>query len=439
MKEAVILAGGKGTRLKERLGDLPKPLVDVGGVPLLLRQLRTLEAAGVERAVVLVNHRAEAIESFLATVDLKIECVIVNDGDPRGTAGAVLAILDDLADSFLVVYGDTLFNVDFARFEAFHRHQTGAAATLFLHPNDHPEDSDLVEVDEAGRIEAFHAYPHPVGSWFPNLVNAALYIVEKSSLTGYRTLTPPLDFAKDLFPRMVADGHVLAGYVSAEYIKDLGTPSRLDKAASALARGVVGRACYQVAQKAVFIDRDGTVNEERGFIRRAEDLEVFPFVGEALRKLNDAEYRAVLVTNQPVLARGEATVADLRRIHGKLDAEVAKNKAFFDAKYYCPHHPDSGFPGEVKALKVVCDCRKPKPGMILKAVAEMNIDPAQSWYIGDSTADFGAAAQAGVRSIGVRTGEGGQDGRYPFQADVVVDDFAAAVAYILEQQTGEPK
>ena len=431
MKQAVILAGGKGTRLKERLRDLPKPLVDVGGVPLLLRQLTKLEDFGFDEAVILVNHKAEAIERFVRETPLKIRCRVVNDGEPRGTAGAVLALLDDLADSFLVVYGDTLFDIDFDRFLRFHQ-GAESSASLFLHPNDHPEDSDLVELDENQKIVAFHPYPHPEGSWFPNLVNAALYFVEKSSLVAYKNLTPPLDFAKDLFPRMIDDGLRLAGYISSEYIKDLGTPARLDKAVSALSRGLVERASYRHTQKAVFIDRDGTVNEERGHIRRAADLEVFPFVGAALKRLNDAEYRAILVTNQPVIARGEATLADLRTIHGRLDAEVARNKAFFDAKYVCPHHPDSGFEGEVKALKVKCDCRKPLPGLVNQAIRDMNIDPRQSWFIGDTTADFGAAAQAGVRSIGVRTGGGSLDGRYPFEPGVVVDDFAAAVQYILE-------
>jgi len=242
-----------------------------------------------------------------------------------------------------------------------------------------------------------------------------------------------LDFAKDLFPRMVDEGRILAGYVSSEYNKDLGTPSRLDRAVAALKVGVVARASYRHQQKAVFIDRDGTVNKERGFIQRPADLEVFPFVGSALKRLNDAEYRSVLITNQPVVARGEATTADLRKIHARLDSDVARHKAFFDAKYVCPHHPDSGFPGEVKALKIACDCRKPKPGMILRALSEMNIDPAQSWFVGDSTADFGAARAAGVRSIGVTTGEGGRDGRYPYSPDSQAADFAAAVDFILSQ------
>lgn len=432
MKQAVILAGGKGTRLQERLGGLPKPLVSVAGVPLLLRQLRALEVAGLEEALVLVNHRAEVIEDFLAAAELRIRCHLINDGEPRGTAGAVLALTELLADRFLVVYGDTLFDVDLDRFLTFHLKRPGSAGSLFLHPNDHPEDSDLVEIDDEARIVGFHSYPHTPGSWFPNLVNAALYILEKESLLAYRDLKPPLDFAKDLFPRVVADGRPLAGYVSSEYIKDLGTPSRLDKAEAALTRGTVQRASYRFQQRAVFIDRDGTVNEERGFIRSAEDLAVFPFVGEALKRLNEAEYRSVLVTNQPVLARGEASTTDLRRIHGRLDAEVARAKAYFDAKYICPHHPDSGFSGEVKALKIRCDCRKPAPGLVLRAAQDMNLKLSESWFIGDSTADFGAAQRAGVKSIGVRTGEAGRDGRYPYTPDVVVENFAAAVSYVLE-------
>jgi len=430
LRQAVILAGGKGTRLKERLGDLPKPLVDVGGVPLLFRQLRSLETAGYDEVLILVNHQAEAIESFVATNQWRIRCQILNDGEPRGTAGAVLALMDLLAERFLVVYGDTLFDVDFARFETFHQ-KSSNGASLFLHPNDHPEDSDLVEID-AGVILGFHGYPHPPGSWYPNLVNAALYLVEKAALVPYQHLSPPLDFAKDLFPRMVADGCRLGGYVSSEYIKDLGTPARLDKAVSSLARGVVGRASYRHLQRAVFIDRDGTLNDDPGFIRFAEDLHVFPFVGSAIKRLNDTEYRAVLITNQPVIARGEATFADLRRIHGKLDAELARSRAYLDAYYVCPHHPDSGFPGEVKELKVACDCRKPKPGLVLRAARDMNIDLSRSWFVGDSTSDFGAAALAGVRSIGVRTGCASSDTRYPYRPDVLKENFAAAVEYILE-------
>jgi D,D-heptose 1,7-bisphosphate phosphatase len=433
MRQAVILAGGKGTRLQSVLGDVPKPLAEVGGVPLLGHQLALLEQHGFEEALLLVSHGAEKIRDWLAgPYAPKLRVTLVDDGVPRGTAGAVLAAHHLLAPSFVVLYADTMMGVDLSRFWAWHHAEPGTAASLFLHPNDHPQDSDLVEQDSNGRICAFHPYPHAEGAWLANLVNAALYVLDRDALLPFRDAIPPLDFGKDLFPRMLAAGALLRGYVSPEYIKDAGTPSRLERVRRAFASGAVGRASLNQPQRAVFIDRDGTLNRESGHIARAEDLEVFSAVGPALRRLNDAEWRAVVVTNQPVLARGEADEAALRRIHARLDSEVARDHAFFDRLYYCPHHPDRGFPGEVAVLKCECVCRKPAPGLILQAQADLNIALTESWMIGDSTADLGAAEEAGVSSILVETGAGGLDDRYPYEAGFTVPDFAAAVDFILD-------
>lgn len=433
MKQAVILAGGKGTRLKSVLGDLPKPLADVGGTPLLGHHLQLLLTHGFDEAVLLVSHGADHIRRWLDGPQRPpIKVRLVDDGTPRGTAGAVLAALPDLAADFAVLYGDTMLDVDLSRFWAWHQADPSAAASLFLHPNDHPQDSDLVEQDSDGNILKFHPYPHPPGAWLPNMVNAALYILRRDALAPWRSATPPLDFGKDLFPRMLEAGLGLRGYVSPEYIKDAGTPSRLERVRGAYASGAIGRATLSQKQRAVLIDRDGTMNRNVGFLARAEDLEVFAFVGPALHRLNEAEWRTVVVTNQPVIARGDTDEAGLRRIHARLDSEVARDHAYFDRLYYCPHHPDGGFPGEVAALKIKCDCRKPAPGLILRAQTDMNLDLSQSWFIGDTTSDLGAAERAGVASILVETGDGGRDGKYPYRPCVVQPDFAAAVDFILQ-------
>lgn len=433
MKQAVILAGGKGTRLRSVLGDVPKPLAEVNGERLLGHQLVLLRSHGFEEAVLLVSHGADQIAAWLSrAAPPGIRTKLIEDGEPRGTAGAVLAALDQLAPSFAVLYADTMLGVDLTRFRGWHETAPDAAASLFLHPNDHPQDSDLVEQDSTGRILRFHPYPHSQGAWLPNLVNAALYMMNRDALRPFRDTAPPLDFGKDLFPHMLSQGALLRGYVSPEYIKDAGTPARLDRVRRAHASGAILRASLTQPQRAVFIDRDGTLNEEVGHVSRAEQLAVFPFVGSALRRLNEAEWRAVVVTNQPVLARGEADEAELRRIHARLDSEVARDHAFFDRLYVCPHHPDAGFPGEVPELKRACDCRKPAPGMIHAAQAELNIALADSWFIGDSTADLGAAEEAGVSSILVETGAGGLDDRYPYEPGFTLRDFAAAVDFILD-------
>ena len=435
MRQAVILAGGKGTRLASRLAGRPKPLIDILGVPRLERQVLSLKAAGISRVLILVNHEAAQIESFCAEREgWGLDLEIVDDGAPRGTAGAVLHVLDRLEDDALIVYGDTLFYIDFARFLRAHDADLRATATLFLHPNDHPQDSDLVEVDSQGRIRAFHPYPHPAGVWRANMVNAALYAVRREALAPWRARIGEgvVDFAKDLFPALLIAGASLGGYVSPEYIKDVGTPDRVDRACADLASGHVARASLGEAQPAVFLDRDGVLNRPNGHIATPEALEVFAFAPEAVRRLNRAGLRTVLVTNQPVIARGDCTEAELGVIHAKLETVLGQEGAYLDRIYYCPHHPDGGFAGEVASLKIACDCRKPRPGMILKARDDLNIDLAASWMIGDSLADVRAAKAAGATSIFVRSGARSQADLAEALSDFAFDTVLEAARFITD-------
>jgi D,D-heptose 1,7-bisphosphate phosphatase len=431
--QAVILAGGKGTRLASRLGGRPKPLIDVLGKPLLERQVEQLRDYGVDRVLVLVNHQAAQIEAFFAARDLGVHVQIIDDGEPRGTAGAVYRARDRLDEEFLIVYGDTLFDVDLTRFLRFHAGDPGAAATLFLHPNDHPQDSDLVEVDADGIIRAFHGYPHPAGVWLPNMVNAALYAMRRGAIESGALASlgeGVVDFAKDLFPRLVEDGARLRGYISPEYLKDIGTPARLDRGCADLRSGKVARMSLRFAQTAVFLDRDGTLNAPNGHVASPEALEVFAFAPAAVKALNATDHRVVLVTNQPVVARGEASVEDLALIHAKLDTVLGAQGAYLDRAYYCPHHPDKGFVGERAELKIACECRKPRPGLLHRAQADLNLDLSRSWLIGDSAADMAAARACGVRAVLVRTGE--SRGSAAAEADFVFDTVLEAANFIAQ-------
>jgi D,D-heptose 1,7-bisphosphate phosphatase len=440
MRQAVILAGGKGTRLASRLNGRPKPLIDILGKPLLEHQVEQLKAGGVTRIIVLVNHRADQIEAFCAARDnWGVELKLIDDGSPSGTAGAVFQAFDHLEDEFLVVYGDTLFAIDLPRFLAFHEEDPQAAASLFLHPNDHPQDSDLVEVDAEGVITGFHAYPHPAEVWLPNMVNAAFYAVRKKGLAPARAAFPGegiVDFAKDVFPHLLKMGARMRGYVSPEYIKDIGTPDRLDRACDALAKGKVQRASLRERQTAVFLDRDGTLNRCNGYVVRPDQLELFDFTSQAVKLLNGSEHRVVMVTNQPVIARGDCTVEGLAQIHAKLETLLGRTGAFLDRIYYCPHHPDRGFPGEIVALKVECACRKPQPGMLLRARDELNIDLSASWLIGDSSADIRAASACGVTSVLVRTGEMNDTAELECLSDFTFDDALEAVKFITDGYDG---
>lgn len=437
MRQALILAGGQGTRLASRLNGAPKPLVKIDGTPLLQRQLAILAQHDIEHVLVMANYRIEALAEYCSSLRFpKMQVDIVADsGGPRGTAGAVYDAAHLLAPTFLVLYGDTLLDVDLHRFWRSHLDASrsfGALGSLFLHPNDHPHDSDLVDMDHGGVIRAFHPKPHRAGQWHRNLVNAALYILERDLLARVAIGRGVVDFGKDMFPAALAQGIPLHGYATFEYIKDIGTPERLDRAEADLRSGKVARSRLGQPQKAVFLDRDGTLNRPAGHIASPAALELIDGVGEAVSRLNRAEYRCVMVTNQPVLARGECDTAGLDRIHAKLETVLGQHGAFLDASYVCPHHPDKGFPGEVPELKRVCDCRKPAPGMVLQAQSDLGIDLAQSWMVGDSEADIGAARAGGVRSVLVRTGNVVAT-MLPVEPDYEVADLPAAVILILDQ------
>jgi histidinol-phosphate phosphatase family protein len=182
----------------------------------------------------------------------------------------------------------------------------------------------------------------------------------------------------------------------------------------------------------VFLDRDGTLNAERDGLRRAEELELLPGAAEAVRLLNHHGRRAVVVTNQPVIAKGWCTEKELRRTHDKLETLLGMEHAYLDRIYHCPHHPQAGFEGERPELKVACDCRKPAVGMIRRAAAELHLDLGRSWLVGDTTTDLQTAANAGMRSVLVRTGHRGEDGKHGAAAGAVCDNVLDAVRHILK-------
>ena len=415
-------------------------MIPIAGKPLLEHQIELARRSDFRDVLILAHYRADLIQNHLedgSRWGVKISVVVENK--PLGTAGAILAEIDRLPDDFLVLYGDTMVNVDLERVWQAHQH-SHADATLLLHPNDHPLDSDLVEVNGDGQITAFHNRPHPAHRWFQNLVNAGLYAIDKRALAPHRAngfrieASRILDFGKDLFPAMLRRGAKLQGYNSFEYIKDIGTPERYDHVCAEYAAGVVQRSSLATPQRAVFLDRDGTLIVDKDCLRSASDLELIPGVADAVRALNHHGWRAVVVTNQPVIAKGWCTEAELHIMHNKLETLLGQEHAFLDRIYFCPHHPEKGFPGERTELKIDCACRKPKIGMIQQAVADLNIDLTQSWLIGDTTTDLQTARNAKLKSILVRTGYSGKDGKHSAQSDFECDTLNEAVRSVILQE-----
>jgi histidinol-phosphate phosphatase family protein len=428
--QAVIIAGGKGTRLVSRTGALPKTLVPVGGKPLVEHQICLAAKHGFLDVVLLLGYGSDEVRELVGNGSrwgVTVRSIV--ESRPLGSAGAVMAALPHLDSRFVVIYGDTILNVDLSRFWDTHA-RSGADLSMFVHPNDHPADSDLVEADEAGVVVALHPYPRSPDRDYANLVNAALYIVEREALLPFAQPNALLDFGKHIFPAMLAKGARLFAYRSPEYIKDAGTPDRLDSVERDYQTGRIAAGSLETASPAVFLDRDGTINAEVNRARSPDELILIPGAAAGIATLNRAGFLVVVITNQPVIARGDCTEAELRLIHNRLETILGRERAYIDRIYFCPHHPHGGFVGERAELKFVCGCRKPAIGLIDLATQELNIDLSRSWMVGDSTTDICTARNAGVRSVLVRTGHGGRDGQFEHPPDLVAADLNEAALLI---------
>jgi histidinol-phosphate phosphatase family protein len=426
-----ILAGGMGTRLRERSGDLPKPMVPVLGKPLLHHQIELCRKYGFRDIVLLVQYRHEKISEYFGDGSaFGVTLSYAIEDQPRGTAGALRDALPMLGERFLVLYGDTFMDVNLRNLWDVHA-ASGCVGTLFLHPNDHPHDSDLVVIDKKGSIRTILAYPHPMGIEARNLVNAALYVLDRAGLEDVTPTEGKADIAKHMFPRMLNLGRPLYGYVSSEYIKDMGTPERLDKVEHDFVAGLPERLSRRQLRSAVFLDRDGTINREVHHLNSPDQLELLPGAADAIRRLNRNGILAVVITNQPVVARGALSLQDLGHIHARLDSMLGEGGAFLDGIYFCPHHPDKGFPGEVVELKLTCNCRKPEPGLIDQACRDLDIGRQDSWMIGDSTSDIEAGRRAGIRTVLLLTGHAGVDDKYLVRPDYTALELTDAVDWIL--------
>ncbi len=423
--KTVIMAGGAGTRISSLFPDIPKPLIPIEGIPVLEREIKSLASQGFDDIILTLSHKADKIQSYFgdgSALGVSIEYFV--EETPLGNAGALYELKEKLSDDFLLLNADTVFEVDFARFVKYH-HDHGALATLFTHPNDHPYDSGLIEADEGGAVTHWYTKEDKRPLYYRNRVNAGLHVLSKK-LIGIRPDTPKVDLDRQILAPLAGSGKMFC-YDSPEYVKDMGTPERFEKVCEDFTSGKVCARNLRNKQKAIFLDRDGTINKANGFVTSPDMLSLTDDAAEAIKLINASDYLAVVVTNQPVIARGEVTVDGLRTIHNKMETLLGNEGAYIDGLYYCPHHPDSGFEGEIKELKIDCECRKPKPGLIYAAASDLNIDLASSWTVGDTSRDVGAGKNAGTRT-GLIDREGkGTD----LDPDITGSDLADIIKQIL--------
>lgn len=405
--KVVIMAGGKGTRMLSIASDIPKPMIPIEGRPVLEHEIECLCEQGFTDILITVGHLGNVIMDYFGDgLKFGVHITYYFEKKPLGNAGALFQVKDQLTDDFLLLNADAMFDIDFNRFVQYHKTHD-AVATLFTHPNSHPYDSGVIIADEHMAVRKWLAKEDERPEYFKNRVNAGLHVLNKKILE--QTVEGgKIDLDRQLLKPLAGTGQMYC-YDSPEYVKDMGTPERYYAVCKDFANGIVKARNLKKRQKAIFLDRDGTINEYVGFLTDIKEFRLLDGVAEAIRKINASGYLAIVVTNQPIIARGEVSFTELQEIHNKMETLLGAEGAYIDAIYFCPHHPDKGFEGERVEYKISCDCRKPKPGMLLKAAEDFNIDLSRSWMVGDGKNDVEAGKNAGCKTVLIGTEDYGQD------------------------------
>jgi histidinol-phosphate phosphatase family protein len=378
IRQAVILAGGEGTRLRPLTNRVPKPMVIVNNRPFLEYLIDMLKENGISEVVLLLGYLPEKITQYFGdgqNFGVNIKYSIGEVSDKTGTriknAGH---LLDDV---FFLMYGDNYWPLNLERLLKFYNeHKILASTTVYANKDGKGEygAKNNIYVDDDGYVVKYDKSRKDENL---NGVDIGFFIVSKKVLE----LMPNHDFSfeEEILPLLV-DKRQLSGYRTEHRYYYISTPESLKLTEN-----------YLQPKKVVLLDRDGVINRkapENDYIKNWGEFEFLPGAVEALKLLTQNGYDIYIITNQRGIARGMMSERGLDIIHGKLKAELEKHNARIKGIYYCPHGLDDG-----------CDCRKPKPGLLFQAASEHNLNLTKAVFIGDGESDFQAGDAAGCKTI----------------------------------------
>ena len=377
LKQAVILAGGLGTRLGEVARRTPKPFLSAGGRPLLEHLVWNLRRYGIDDIVMSVGHLAHLIEEHFGDgSEFGVRIRYVVEESPAGTGGALRLCADLLLPRFALLNGDTLFDFNLLDLNLL-AESSNAMACLALRPV--PDASRFGRVETEGTRVVRFAEKSAQG---PGVVNGGVTIFDRRVLDRLPEGASSLE--RDVMPGMVAAGMV-HGKAYDGFFLDIGLHETLLQAQTDVPRWR--------RKPALLLDRDGVLNVDHGYVHRSEQFEWVSGAIAAIKQANDVGALVIVVTNQAGIARGYYDASQFQSLMQWVNAQLAEHGAHLDAWYYCPHHPTQG-DGE---LTRDCDCRKPAPGLMLRALREWGFDPKAAVMIGDKPGDVTAAEAAGLR------------------------------------------
>ncbi len=379
--KALLLSAGFGTRVREIREDIPKVLIPIAGKPIILWNLELLKKYNIKNIAINTHYMADKIKKYLGNgKKYGVDIVYSYEKELLGTAGALANFREFFDDTFIIIYGDIITEIDLGKLNNFHKNHN-AIGTLVVHETNHPEDSDIIQIDEKDNI--VNLIHKPGSDIFGRLGNAAIYVLEPD-IFDYIDSTP-CDFIRDIFPKMLKDKKKLVAYNTNEFIRDAGTSKRIFEIEKRL----------KTASRAVFLDRDGIINEEV-MTKNINDIKLLDKAPEALKILKEKGFKLIVITNQPIIARGLASEEEIKTLHNKINEKIHQLVGVkIDKFYFCPHHPNA----TIKKYRKNCNCRKPFPGMIQEAAKDFDLTLHDCWMIGDRITDIIAGKNAGCKTL----------------------------------------
>jgi histidinol-phosphate phosphatase family protein len=369
-RQAVILAGGRGVRMRPLTDTRPKPMIEFHGRPFLAYTIEMLRDSGFERVLLLLGYRAEVIQEYFGDgrefgIDISYS---VSDPDDL-TVRRIQLARDRIENSFMLLYCDNYWPLRIDHM-LMHYRAVGAPAMITVYRNADGYSRDSVKVDPDGRVQVFDR-----SRTTPGLSGVEIsYAILKRSVLDLLPETDEL-VEQALYPQLVKSGQ-LSAYVTDHRYYSVGSLERLPITDEFFARRPV-----------TLLDRDGVLNRRPGkaqYVKTWDEFEWLPGARRAIRLLTEAGHRVIVISNQAGVARGAMSAADLEEIHTRMRGEAAEAGGSIDAVYACTHDWGEG-----------CECRKPKPGMLFQAQRDFHFDLTRAIFIGDDERDATAADAAG--------------------------------------------
>ena len=395
--ETFIVAGGEGKRFKP-VSNKPKIFAKIGRIKLIDLILKNLKLFNLAPITFFAGKKKNFFQKCVNRKYKNTKINIISETKLLGTSGCFSLISQkNLKRDLLILFGDLLFDINFKKFYNFHL-KNNSDITILSHPSDHLFDSDILEVDTNNRVQNIYFKPHTKKILVNNLTMAGIFIINKKLLKEIPK-NKKQDFSKNFLRNSLKKNYRIFSYKTREYCKDLGTFKRFKKVKKDFKLKKNKYFKLENKVKAIFLDRDGVINVDQGPLKYSNPLNFLPNTKNALNRLRKLNYLIILITNQPSVAKGFMTIEKLENSFKSLETNLSKINFYFDSVYYCPHYPISGYKNENKHYKISCTCRKPKPGMIIKASKDFNIDLKNSFLIGDSLTDYQTAKAAKVKPI----------------------------------------